>query len=75
MEALNIAFDDAYGQPPLSGAEQLDAVYAAMAEKDVVLQLSRAGVRLAAALNRALDRQTADEPQRKAAAHTGFPRT
>jgi hypothetical protein len=40
----------------------LDAAYVARAEKDVALQLSRAGVRLAEVLNRALDRQTAAAP-------------
>jgi hypothetical protein len=54
MEAFNIAYDDVYGQPPLSGAVHLDAAYVARAEKDVALQLSRAGVRLAAVLNKAL---------------------
>ncbi len=63
MEAFNISFDDVYGQPPLSGAVQLDAAYVAKAEKDVALQLSRAGVRLAAILNRALGRQVADQPR------------
>lgn len=60
MEAFNIAFDDVYGQPPLSGAVNLDAAYVARAEKDVALQLSRAGVRLAAVLNKALGRQVAN---------------
>jgi hypothetical protein len=34
MEAFNIAYDDAYGVPPLSGAVQVNAAYAARAEKD-----------------------------------------
>jgi hypothetical protein len=34
--------------------------YVARAEKDVALQLSRAGVRLAAVLNKALGRQVAE---------------
>jgi hypothetical protein len=58
-EAFDIAFDDAYGQPPLSKdmLQHLDAAYVARAEEDVVLQLSRAGVRLAAVLNKALDHE------------------
>jgi nuclease S1 len=66
MEAFKIAVDDVYGQPPLAKGtlQRLDAAYAKRAEKDVALQLSRAGVRLAAVLNRALGRQLADEPQR-----------
>jgi hypothetical protein len=64
MEAFNVAYDDAYGEPPLSGAVHVDAAYVARAEKDVALQLSRAGVRLAAVLNKALGRQLADDPQR-----------
>ncbi len=61
MEAFNIAFDDVYGQPPLSRdtLQRLDAAYVARAEKDVALQLSRAGVRLAAVLNKALGTQLA----------------
>jgi hypothetical protein len=59
MEAFNIAFDDVYGQPPLSGNAHLDEAYVARAEKDVALQLSRAGVRLAAVLNRALGKEMA----------------
>jgi hypothetical protein len=53
MEAFNIAYDDAYGEPPLSkdAPQHLDAAYVARAEKDVALQLSRAGVRLALLLN------------------------
>jgi hypothetical protein len=64
-EAFNIAFDDAYGEPPLSKdtLQHLDAAYVARAEKDVALQLSKAGVRLAAVLNKALGRQVADEPR------------
>jgi hypothetical protein len=63
MEAFNVAFDDVYGQPPLSanGVQHLDAAYVARAEKDVALQLSRAGVRLAAVLNKALGTQLAGE--------------
>jgi hypothetical protein len=66
MEAFNIAFDDVYGQPPLSKGtlQHLDVAYVARAEKDVALQLNRAGVRLAAVLNKAFGRQVADEPMR-----------
>jgi hypothetical protein len=48
MEAFNIAYDDVYGEPPLSKdtLQHLDAAYAARAAKDVGLQLSPAGVRL-----------------------------
>jgi hypothetical protein len=63
-EAFNIAYDDLYGDPPLSGSAHLDAAYVARAEKDVALQLNRTGVRLAAVLNKALGRQVADDPQR-----------
>jgi hypothetical protein len=42
-----------YGHPPLSkDSQHLDAAYVARAEKDVAQQLSHAGVRLAAVLNR-----------------------
>jgi S1/P1 Nuclease len=56
MEAFAISQQDAYGNPPLSKArpQHLDAAYVAKAEEDVALQLSRAGVRLAALLNKAL---------------------
>jgi nuclease S1 len=62
QEAFDIAFDDVYGQPPLSKdtLQHLDAAYVARAEKDVALQLSRAGVRLAAVLNKALGTQLTD---------------
>jgi hypothetical protein len=65
MEAFDISFDDVYGQPPLSKdmPQHLDAAYVARAERDVALQLSRAGVRLAAILNKALGRQVADQPR------------
>jgi hypothetical protein len=61
MEAYAIAKSDVYGNPPLSQGEleHLDAAYVAQAEKDVALQLSRAGVRLALVLNRALAAGTA----------------
>jgi S1/P1 Nuclease len=56
MEAFEISKADAYGDPPLSRdtVQHLDAGYVSRAEKDVALQLSRAGVRLAAVLNSAL---------------------
>jgi hypothetical protein len=57
--AFKISVSDAYGHPPLSlGQEPLhiDAAYAARAEEDIALQLSRAGVRLASFLNKALGR-------------------
>jgi hypothetical protein len=56
MEAFVISKQDAYGNPPLSKARanHLDAPYVAKAEADVALQLSRAGVRLAWTLNKAL---------------------
>jgi hypothetical protein len=64
MEAFNIADDDVYGEPPLSKytLPHLDAAYVAGAEKEVALQFSRADVRLAAVLNRALGKQVADKP-------------
>jgi hypothetical protein len=56
MEAYAIAKADTYGNPPLSTdtVQHLNGGYVAQAEKDVALQLSRAGVRLAAMLNKAL---------------------
>ena len=60
MEAFNVAFTDAYGDPPLSKNRQqhLDTTYVERAKADVALQLSRAGVRLALVLNRALGGET-----------------
>jgi hypothetical protein len=55
MEAFALARRDAYGLlPPLGnhGTYTLPAAYAEQAEKDVALQLSRAGVRLAFVLDR-----------------------
>jgi hypothetical protein len=65
MEAFDISFTDVYGDPPLSKdmPQHLDSAYVAQAEKDVALQLSKAGVRLAAVLNKALGSQVADEPR------------
>jgi len=56
MEAFMLSKSDAYGTPPLSKdmPQHLDAAYVAQAEKDVAQQLSKAGVRLAAVLNKAL---------------------
>ena len=57
MESFQIAKADVYGQlPPPNerGGYRLPDSYAAMAERDVTLQLSRAGVRLATVLNKAL---------------------
>jgi S1/P1 Nuclease len=61
IEAFNIAFTDVYGEPPLSKGtlQHLDTAYVTRAEKDVALQLSKAGLRLAAVLNKALGRQVA----------------
>jgi hypothetical protein len=65
-ESFNIAYDVVYGEPPLSAAspQYLDAAYVARAERAVALQLSRAGVRLAAVLNNALGKRVAGEQQR-----------
>jgi hypothetical protein len=56
MEAFMLSKSDAYGTPPLSKdmPQHLDAAYVAQAEKDVAQQLSKAGVRLASVLNKAL---------------------
>jgi hypothetical protein len=56
MEAFMISKNDVYGSPPLSKdmPQHLDAAYVARAEKDVAQQLSKAGVRLASVLNKAL---------------------
>lgn len=64
MEAFNIAYDDVYGEPSLSkdALQHLDQPYVTRAEKDVALQLSRAGVRLAAVLNRTLGKRMAEKP-------------
>jgi hypothetical protein len=59
IEAFSISQADVYGDPPLSGSVHLDATYVEQAKKDVALQLSRAGVRLAAVLNKALGKQVA----------------
>jgi hypothetical protein len=57
MEAFAIARSDAYGllpPPGDEGAYALPPAYAEQAGRDVALQLSRAGVRLAMVLNHAL---------------------
>jgi hypothetical protein len=56
MEAFMISKTDTYGSPPLSkdAPQHLDADYVQRAEKDVAQQLSKAGVRLASVLNKAL---------------------
>jgi S1/P1 Nuclease len=56
-ESFQIAKDDAYGQlpePNSHGSVRLTDDYVTMATQDVSLQLSKAGVRLALILNRAL---------------------
>jgi S1/P1 Nuclease len=63
IEAFKVSVSDAYGNPPLKPEDtpqHLNAGYAAQAEKDIALQLSKAGVRLAAVLNKALGSQLAD---------------
>jgi hypothetical protein len=61
-EAFNLSRSDVYGTPPLSKAElqHLHADYVAAAERDVRLQLSRAGVRLAFLLNQDLGPEDTD---------------
>ena len=57
MEAFALARRDAYGllpRPGDQGTYTLSPAYTDQAERDVALQLSRAGVRLAFVLNRAL---------------------
>ncbi|HEY1803265.1 MAG TPA: S1/P1 nuclease [Terracidiphilus sp.] len=62
MEAFHIAQSDTYGSPPLSKSEvqHLDSSYVEAAKKDVSLQLSKAGIRLAYILNRALGTEASD---------------
>ena len=61
-EAFGISVADVYGNPPLSKDEtqHLDSDYVTKVEKDVKLQLSRAGVRLAFFLNQTLGSEQAD---------------
>jgi hypothetical protein len=57
MESFKVAKDDAYGRLPAPdgrGKVLLTGEYITMADRDVALQLSKAGVRLAVMLNRAL---------------------
>jgi hypothetical protein len=57
LETFALVRDDAYGQLPVAtrrGTYRLDNSCVAMAKRDVSIQLSRAGVRLAVVLNRAL---------------------
>ena len=57
MESFAIARKDAYGLQPVPSARGvyvLDPGYVEVAVKDVRMQLARAGVRLAAVLNKAL---------------------
>jgi hypothetical protein len=54
MESFRVAKDDAYGQLPVPnarGSYRLPDEYVAMATRDVAVQLSKAGVRLALMLN------------------------
>jgi hypothetical protein len=61
-EAFDIAASDVYGHPPLSkdDVQHLDANYVTTVEKDVKLQLSKAGIRLAYILNKDLGSEQAD---------------
>jgi hypothetical protein len=57
MESFNVAKADAYGRLPAPGARgryRLTDAYVAVADRDVAMQLSKAGVRLAVMLNRAI---------------------
>lgn len=57
MESFNLAKDDTYGRLPAPGARgryRLTDTYVAMADQDAAMQLSKAGVRLAVMLNRAI---------------------
>jgi hypothetical protein len=57
FDSFRVAKDDAYGQlppPNARGSYRLPAEYLAMADRDVMIQLSKAGVRLAFILNQAL---------------------
>jgi hypothetical protein len=59
MESFKVAKDDAYGRLPAPndrGKYRLPDAYIAMADRDVALQLSKAGVRLAVMLNRVLSK-------------------
>ncbi len=57
MESFRLGKDDAYGHlptPNARGSYRLQNDYLAMATRDTAMQLSKAGVRLAVVLNRAL---------------------
>jgi hypothetical protein len=57
METFKVGRDDVYGQLPLPGGRggyRLPEQYIALATQDVAIQLSKAGIRLAFVLNRAL---------------------
>jgi hypothetical protein len=57
METFAVARDDAYGQlpaPTRRGSYRLDNGYVTMAIRDISIQLSRTGVRLAVVLSQAL---------------------
>jgi len=57
LESFKIARDDVYGQLPTPGAHghiRLSDDYVVIATQDVAIQLSKAGVRLASMLNKAL---------------------
>jgi len=62
MEAFKLSKADAYGNPPLSKSQpqNLDQSYVTQAEKDVILQLKRAGIRLASLLDKTLGSGDAD---------------
>ena len=61
-EAFDIAVSDVYGSPPLPAdkVQHLDEKYVEAVEKDVKLQLSRAGIRLAFLLNKDLGSKQID---------------
>jgi hypothetical protein len=59
MESFGVAHKDAYGllpEPTTRGVYVLDARYTDAAVRDVRVQLSRAGVRLAVVLDKAIGR-------------------
>jgi hypothetical protein len=57
MDSFTVAKDDAYGRlppPDARGSFRLPDDYLTMARRDVTIQLSKAGVRLAFLLNKTL---------------------
>ena len=65
MESFKVAKDDAYGQLPKANSKhvyRLSDDYMATATKDVALQLSKGGVRLAFVLNQTLGREVGNFP-------------